>query len=248
MIALLYQTWSAAWSRPVRMHHYCSHNQEWSVACGSWRLCWHPENWVPRIQVLSQDKEQDVHPCAVTQVIVLNHTSLQRWALEPSCVPRPPDLTSLLSWAPVLPRGPWPWASPPCSVKLRRCHLFLSFGHRLPVEVGSDAATCPMTPGSASLRGELRRCYVFLNFGHHLLVEVDSSAVTWPWPRLLKRRASVLPRTHGPQRAVDHWNKERHSRLRHTGGIACVQSTVTYYWGACKTCEHATTIRFNSAA
>jgi hypothetical protein len=31
-----------------------------------------------RIQVLSQDKEQDMHPCATTQVVALDHTSLQR--------------------------------------------------------------------------------------------------------------------------------------------------------------------------
>jgi hypothetical protein len=43
--------------------------------------------------------------------------------------------------------------------------VFLSSGPRLPAEVGSDAATCPMTLGSSSPRGELRRCHVFSNFG-----------------------------------------------------------------------------------
>jgi hypothetical protein len=53
-------------------------------------------------------------------------------------------------------------------------------GPRLPVEVGSGAATCPMAPGSASLRGELRRCHVFLGSGPRLPAEVSSDAATWP--------------------------------------------------------------------
>jgi hypothetical protein len=38
--------------------------------------CRHPEDRVPHIQALSQDKEQDVHPRAVTQVVASDHTSL----------------------------------------------------------------------------------------------------------------------------------------------------------------------------
>jgi hypothetical protein len=76
----------------------------------------------PRIQALRQDKEQGVHPHAVTQVVASNHTSLQRWALEPPHVPRPrllaklssgdamcssaSDLASLPRWAPALPHVP----------------------------------------------------------------------------------------------------------------------------------------------
>jgi hypothetical protein len=38
--------------------------------------------------------------------------------------------------------------------------MFLSSGPRLPVKIGSGAATCPMAPGSASPRGVLRRYHV----------------------------------------------------------------------------------------
>jgi hypothetical protein len=48
----------------------------------------------PRIQALSQGKEQGVHPRAATQAIASDHTSLQRWA-------------------PALPRVPWLRALPP---------------------------------------------------------------------------------------------------------------------------------------
>jgi hypothetical protein len=61
--------------------------------------------------------------------------------------------------------------------------------------MGSDAATCPMAPGSASPRGEIRRCHVFLSSGPHLPTEVGSDAATWPRPRLPERRAPVLPCT-----------------------------------------------------
>jgi hypothetical protein len=80
-----------------------------------------------------------VHPRAATYAVVSDHTSLQRWAPAPLCVPRPRT-------------------SPPCCEELRRCHVFLSFGPRFPAEMGSGAFTCPMAPGSASPRGEFR-CY-----------------------------------------------------------------------------------------
>jgi hypothetical protein len=51
----------------------------------------------------------------------------------------------------------------------------------------------------------------------------------------------------GPQRAMDHRNKERPSCPRHAAELACVQSTVACYRGACKACGHAATVRFNSA-
>jgi hypothetical protein len=148
----------------------------------------------------------------------------------------------------VLPRGPWPRASSPCLGEPRRCHVFLSSGPRLPTKVGSGVATCPMAPGSVSLRGELRRCHVFLSSGPRLPAEVGFDAATWPRPRLPERTAPVLPRTLRPQRAMDHRNKEMSSCPRHAAGLACVQSTVTCYRGACKTCGHAATVLFNSAA
>jgi hypothetical protein len=90
------------------------------------RLCRHLEDRVPRIQTLSQDKEQDMRPRAATQTVVLDHTSLHRWTPESCChVSRgpgshllaelssdgatcfsAPDLASLSRWAPALPRGP----------------------------------------------------------------------------------------------------------------------------------------------
>jgi hypothetical protein len=42
----------------------------------------------PRIQSLSQDKEQHVHPRATTYAVALDHTSLQMWAPAPPHVPR----------------------------------------------------------------------------------------------------------------------------------------------------------------
>jgi hypothetical protein len=47
------------------------------------------KNRYPRIQALSEDKEQGVHPRAATQAVASDHTSLMRWALEPPRVPRP---------------------------------------------------------------------------------------------------------------------------------------------------------------
>jgi hypothetical protein len=52
---------------------------------------------------------------------------------------------------------------------------------------------------------------------------------------------------HGPQRAVDHKNKEGLSCPRHVAGLACVQSTVVCYRGICKACGYVATVRFNSA-
>jgi hypothetical protein len=138
--------------------------------------------------------------------------------------PRPLLLAEVSSSA-----ATWPRASPPYRVELRRCHVFLGSGPRLPTEVGSGSATCssaldlaslsrwapalPCGPGLASPRGELR-CY-------HV--------------------------PHGPQRAVDQRNKERPSCPRHATGLTCVQSTIACYRGASKACEYVATVRFNSA-
>jgi hypothetical protein len=159
--------------------------------------------------------------------------------------------------------------------------VFLSFGPRLPAEVGYGAATwsrasppreessgaamCSSTPDLASLprwapvlprglgprlpkrrasalpcvpqlrtsppyQGGLWRCHVS-----------HGSGLCLP-----ERRAPVLPRTPQPQRAVDHRNKERSSCPRHAAGLACFQSTLACYRGACKTCGQTATVRFNS--
>jgi hypothetical protein len=51
---------------------------------------------------------------------------------------------------------------------------------------------------------------------------------------------------HGPQRVVDHRNKEGPSCPKHADGLACVQSTVACYRGACMACGQAATVWFNS--
>jgi hypothetical protein len=82
-----------------------------------------------------------VHPRATTHAVASDHTSLQRRASEPPCVPRPRT-------------------SPPCRGELRRRHVFRGLGPRLLVEVSSGAATCPRAPGSTFLRGKVRCCHV----------------------------------------------------------------------------------------
>jgi hypothetical protein len=52
---------------------------------------------------------------------------------------------------------------------------------------------------------------------------------------------------HGPQRTVDHRNKEGANCPRHAAGLAYVQRTIACYRDACKTCGQTATIRFNSA-
>jgi hypothetical protein len=107
--------------------------------------------------------------------------------------------------------------------------MFPSSGCRLPAEVGSGAATCSSAPDFASLS----RWAPALPRG----------------PDLASPRGELwcchVP--HGPQRAVDHRNKEMPSFPRHTAGLTCVQSTVTCYRGACKACGYAAIVRFNSA-
>jgi hypothetical protein len=74
-------------------------------------------------------------------------------------------------------------------------------------------------------------------------------------PTLLRGLGIASPRgelqcchvPHGPQRAVDHRNKERPSGPRHTAGLVSVQSTAACYRGAYKACGHAATVQFNSA-
>jgi hypothetical protein len=74
-----------------------------------------------------------VHPHAAMYPVASDHTFLQRWA-------------------PALPRVPRPWTSLPCRGELRCCHVSHGPGPSLLTEVSSDAATCPIAPGSASLR------------------------------------------------------------------------------------------------
>jgi hypothetical protein len=99
----------------------------------------------------------------------------------------------------------------------------------LPREESSDAVTCSSAPDLTSL---------------------PRWAPTLPrGPGLASPRGELrcYHAPHGPQRAVDNRNKEGPSCPRHTAGLACVQSMVTCYRGACKACGHAATVQFNSA-
>jgi hypothetical protein len=83
-----------------------------------------------------------VHPCAATQAIASDHTSLHRWAPALSVFlssgPRLP--TEVGSSAVMCPMAPGS-ASP--RWELLHCHVFVNSGPRLPVEVCSDAVTWP---------------------------------------------------------------------------------------------------------
>jgi hypothetical protein len=60
------------------------------------------------------------------------------------------DLASQLMWALTLPYILWLWTSPHSWGGLHRCNMSYGSGPRLPAEVGSGAATCPMAPNLAS--------------------------------------------------------------------------------------------------
>jgi hypothetical protein len=104
-------------------------------------------------------------------------------------------------------RYPTDWIPPYISFKSiqwaghvsTRCHVPYSSGPHLPVDVGSDAITCPATPyltflsrwalilprvprsrTSPHCRGGLRRCHVFRGPEPHLLAEMSSGVATCP--------------------------------------------------------------------
>jgi hypothetical protein len=125
--------------------------------------------------------------------------------------------------------------------------MFLSSGPRLPTEVGYNTATVPwlqaLTPREES--SDVAMCSSALN-----LTSLSRWALALPrGPGLASPRGELqcchIP--HGSQRAMDHRNKERSSCPRHAAGLACVQSTVACYRGACKACGHVAIVRFNSA-
>jgi hypothetical protein len=91
-------------------------------------------------------------------------------------------------------------------------------------EESSGAATCSSAPDHASL---------------------SRWAPTLPCgPALASPRGELrcyhVP--HGPQRTVDHRNKEMSSCLSHAAELACVQSTIACYRGVCRTCGRAATV------
>jgi hypothetical protein len=82
-----------------------------------------------------------VHPRAATQAVASDHTSLQRWALEP-------------------PRVPQPWTSPRCRGELRRCHVSHGSGLYLPERRAPALSCVPQLRTSPPCRGGLRQCHV----------------------------------------------------------------------------------------
>jgi hypothetical protein len=139
-------------------------------------------------------------------------------------------------------------------------------GPHLLAEVSSGAATWPVAPGLASLprwAPTLPRVPWLRALPPR--EESSGAATCSSAPNLtsLMRWAPALPRgpglasprgelrcchvSHGPQRAVDHRNKEGPSCPRHAARLAYVQSTGACYRGACKACGQAATVRFNSA-
>jgi hypothetical protein len=139
-------------------------------------------------------------------------------------------------------------------------------GPRLLAELSSSAATCSSALDLASLPRWAPALPRFPWLRALPPIEESSGAAMCSSAlglTSLLRWSSALPRSpglasprgelrcchvpHGPQRAVDHRNKEGPSCPRHAAGLACVQSTVACYQGACKACEHAATVWFNSA-
>jgi hypothetical protein len=139
-----------------------------------------------------------VHPRAATQAVPSDHTSLQRWAPE-------------------APRVPRPRTSPPCRAEIRCRHVSRGPGPRLLTELSSGAATCSLAPDLASL-SMWAPALPHIPWLRALPPREESSdAATcssapdlaslsrWapalprgPPPRLLERRALVLPRTPRP--------------------------------------------------
>jgi hypothetical protein len=94
------------------------------------------------------------------------------------------------------------------------------------------------------------------SFGAAMCFSAPDLASLPRWTPALPRGPGLVPLRgelrcchvpHGPQRAVDHRNKEWSSCLRHVAGLAYVQSMVVCYRGACKACGQVATVQFNSA-
>jgi hypothetical protein len=113
-----------------------------------------------------------------------------------------------------------------------RCHVPCSSGPLLPIEVSTGTSTCPAAPDLAFLPRGVRCCHVSCGPGPRLLAELKSfGATTYPT---------------APSRLWTTGIKNDLS-LRHATGLACFQSTLACYRGACKTCGQAVIVRFNSA-
>jgi hypothetical protein len=65
--------------------------------------------------------------------------------------PIAPDRASLLRWVSALPGAPQPRSSASYRGGLQRCHVPHGPGARLPIKVGSGAATCPAVLDLTSL-------------------------------------------------------------------------------------------------
>jgi hypothetical protein len=139
-------------------------------------------------------------------------------------------------------------------------------GPRLLAESSSGAAMCSSAPDLASLPrwAPALPCFLWLralsprdeSSGTATCSSVPDLASLSRWSPALPRGPGLAsPRgelwcchvPHGHQWAMDHRNKERPSCPTHAAGLACVQSTVACFRGACKTCRQTATVRFNSA-
>jgi hypothetical protein len=137
---------------------------------------------------------------------------------------------------------------PPYRGGLRCCYVSYDFGPRLPTEVGSGAAMCPMASNPASLsrwvpvlpcalwlwtpspcRGGLRCCHVSSGSGPHLPIEVGSDAAACPIAMDLAsrpRRVPVLSHvSRFPKDRVPHIYKERSSWPTYAARLVCFQET-----------------------
>jgi hypothetical protein len=116
----------------------------------------------PRIQALSQGKEQGIYPCAATQAVALGLASLLRWALALSRVlqlqlplPSPGHLRGCHmscgsvsrcqpGAAPGPPRVLWLQLPLPSPGQLQGRHVSCGLSSRCPARGSSETATCAL--------------------------------------------------------------------------------------------------------
>jgi hypothetical protein len=145
----------------------------------------------------------------------------------------------------VLPRGPWPhllteWSS---GVATRFSALDLTSLPRW-------APTLPRVPWLQALTPREESSGVATCFSALDLTSLSRWAPMLPrGPGIASLRGELrcCHVSHGPQRAVDHKNKESPSYPKHAAGLTCVQSSVACYRGAYKSCGQTATVQFNCA-
>jgi hypothetical protein len=120
------------------------------------------------------------------------------------------------------------WTSPPCQGGLWHCHTFYGAGPRLPAEVGSSAAVCPMASDPASWPGRILVLPRILRFpmGHGPQIYKESLG----WPSYAARYACFQGATACFRGA---WHLSHH-------GLQDMRACGTI--NACKMCGHAATV------